>query len=151
MSSLLSSYLLKNNIFFTEASDKNEIINKLIDRAVEHVGMPFLREVLQKEIFERESLMSTGIGKGIAVPHARLKEIDKTLIYVAKLTSPINFNSIDHLPVRIIFLIITPLDTQRQEYLNILSTIVVRFKDPKIRRRLLGATTPQKIYEILID
>ncbi len=65
-------------------------------------------DLVVKELLKRESSCSTGIGKGLAIPHATVKGLDKTYMAIATLAEPIDFKSIDKRPVRLVIMLISP-------------------------------------------
>ena len=80
-------------------------------------------ELIVSTLLKREELGSTGIGKGIAIPHCRSLAVDKLEIAVGRTTKPINFNAIDKKPVSLIFLIIAPPQDPGNQYLITLGKI----------------------------
>jgi len=105
---------------------------------------------LERLILERESLMSTGIGLGIAVPHARISGLSTSCIAFGTRPEGIpDYESIDGSPVRIVAMIIT--GTQRQrEYIELLSSLARLFKDESARERVLSARTSKELWETLM-
>jgi PTS system nitrogen regulatory IIA component len=104
---------------------------------------------LERLIQEREALMSTGIGLGIAVPHARLPQINSSVIALG--TSPEgipDYESIDGSTVHIVAMIVT--GTQRQrEYIELLSSLARLFKEESTRDRVLSARNSKELWETL--
>ncbi len=86
-------------------------------------------------VIEREKLMSTGIGQGIAIPNAKLSGITKPVIVVARSEDGIDFNSIDGKPAKMIFMILTPLQ-DHQSQIQILADISSIFQDKDTRERI---------------
>lgn len=143
----ISDYLDASLIEFLGVSTRNEAIQLLIDRLDQEGKLPD-REVFRKAIFEREELVSTGIGLGVAVPHAKLKGFKGFFIAIGiQPKKGIEWNAIDKAPVRIIFLIGGP-DNRQSEYLRILSQLTMAIKDPLFRKTLMNATTPQEVLKI---
>ncbi len=105
---------------------------------------------LERLILEREALMSTGIGLGIAVPHARIAGLSTSCIAFGISPEGIrDYESIDGSPVRIVAMIIT--GTQRQrEYIELLSSLARLFKDESTRERVLSARTTKELWETLM-
>lgn len=105
-------------------------------------------EKLGKDVIEREKLESTGIGVGIAIPHARTDAVRDIVVLMARLEKPIDYKSIDGKPVNIMFLIGTPKDAV-QAYLKLLASITRLAKNESVRERLVRAATPSEVLEIL--
>ena len=100
-------------------------------------------------ILEREKIVSTGIGLGVAIPHAKLDDYEDFFISIAILSRKgVDWDSIDKAPVRVVFLIGGP-SMRQTEYLNILSAITQRIRDDGVRNRLLHAHSPQSAIEQL--
>jgi len=81
-------------------------------------------ELIIHTLLKREELGSTGIGKGIAIPHCRSLAVDKLEIAVGRTTKPVNYNAIDKKPVTLFFLIIAPPQDPGNQYLITLGKIV---------------------------
>jgi PTS system nitrogen regulatory IIA component len=122
----------------------NELISLLVSAGAISDGME-----LERLIQEREALMSTGIGLGIAVPHARLPQINSSVIALG--TSPEgipDYESIDGSTVHIVAMIVT--GTQRQrEYIELLSSLARLFKEESTRDRVLSARNSKELWETL--
>ena len=96
-------------------------------------------------VLEREQLMSTGIGKGIAIPHARSSSVKELKIALFILENDLDFDAIDGEPVKIIFMIAVP-ENLKEEYMRVLSSISNFCRDPKNRERLLQVKNKDDIY-----
>jgi PTS system nitrogen regulatory IIA component len=111
---------------------------------------PTLTEVSQNEILEglqaRESLGSTGIGKGIAIPHCRLKSVKNFVVGVITVPSGVDFDSLDGEKARLIVFIIAP-EVESNQHLKLLSAISQSLLAPKALHRILAEQTPDGIYE----
>lgn len=131
-----------------ETGTKSGVLKELTELMALTGVVPDAAE-LERLILERESLMSTGIGLGIAVPHARMSGLSTSRIAFG--TSPDgipDYESIDGSPVRIVAMIIT--GTQRQrEYIELLSSLARLFKDESARERVLSARTSRELWETL--
>ena len=108
------------------------------------------RDELDHAVFQREGLMSTGIGLGVAVPHVRLASVTD-LVMAAGLSKPgiADYESLDGRPVHIIFMIAARYD-QHATYIRLLSNISRRVKDDALRERLLSAKDAQDFYNALV-
>jgi mannitol/fructose-specific phosphotransferase system IIA component (Ntr-type) len=89
-------------------------------------------------IFEREQIMSTGIGLGIAIPHAKIPSVTDFVVGFGKVRGGLDFNSLDGKPVHFIVMIAGPHD-QQERYLQLLARITLKLKDAAVRRRLSEA------------
>ncbi len=100
-----------------------------------------------KDIFKREELRSTGIGNGIALPHARTDAVENFLIAFGRSEKGIEFDSIDGKPVHLIFVMGTPENRGLNHYLKILARFDRFLRKESFRKALLTATSPDKILE----
>ena len=105
---------------------------------------------LLQVLLEREKLGSTGIGDGIALPHGKLKGLNKLLISFGRSTDGLNFDSIDEKPAYLLFLLLAP-ENSAGMHLKALAKISRMLKDGNFRWRLMGAKSREEIYEIIID
>ena len=143
----ISNYLRSDLIFLDlDAQRKDNAIAKIVELMEKnHVltdSGAFLNEVLQ-----RESLGSTAIGKGVALPHARTQNVKEIVIAFARLKEGVDFEAEDREPVRLIFLLGTPLDAVG-EYLKVLARLSKLLRDAKIRKGLLKAESPKEVLEL---
>ena len=97
---------------------------------------------------ERERVLSTGIGLGIAIPHAKIAGVAKFVVAVGRHTAGIEFDAIDARPVHLVVLIAGPQDAQ-DRYLRLLARLSGRLKQDDVRKRLLAAKDPAEIVAIL--
>lgn len=106
----------------------------------------------RNEIFDalisREKLGSTGLGKGVAIPHGRLASLDRPLCAIVKLAEPIDFDATDNQPVDLVFALLVPEDST-EEHLQVLSTIAEVFSNSSICNALRECDTQGCIYEQL--
>lgn len=106
---------------------------------------------LQEKIFYRETLMSTGIGLGIAIPHVRMEGIHRPIMAMGISKTGIrDYESLDDKVIWIIVLIVAG-KNQHREYIQLLSKIISKLKSGKTIERLLKAKTPAEISSILLE
>ena len=104
--------------------------------------------IFKKEIFNREKLMSTGIGYEIAIPHARHKTIDDFVMALGRKKDGLEYESIDDKPVKLIFMIGAS-DTQDKDYIRLLARLVLRLKNKTFVNKILAAEDPKEIYHLI--
>lgn len=104
---------------------------------------------LIKTLKRRENLGSTGIGKGIAIPHCRSLVVSRLRLAYGRRRSGIDFNSIDGAPVHNFFLIVAPPLEVSNQYLPVLGKIAQFAKDPEVPGRLLELDDPQGFLDLL--
>jgi len=130
-----------------KASNKAEALAELTDailRVEGHLDRDEVIAVLQ----ERERLGSTGIGDGVAIPHGKLKNIDKLLISFGRSRSGIDFDSMDGRPAHLFFLLVAP-EESVGVHLKTLARISKLLKNVEVRRRLQDAASAADIYQII--
>ncbi len=106
------------------------------------------RVSLLAAVRERERVLSTGIGLGIAIPHAKIAGVSKFVVAVGRHTAGIEFDAIDARPVHLVVLIAGPQDAQ-DRYLRLLARLSGRLKQDDVRKRILAAKDPAEIVAIL--
>ena len=140
----IKAFLSQNDAFLdVRASDKTGLLNELCARA----GKALNRnpEPIATEILRREELGSTGLGGGIAIPHARIAELSAPFGVIARLRRPIDFDAIDGQPVDIVFLLLLPM-TPAGEQLNALAAVARKLRDADIVRALRAAQDSSTLY-----
>ena len=131
------------------AHDKKGVLEELTQIITEQETSLNKGSLLQV-LLEREKLGSTGIGDGIALPHGKLKGLNKLLISFGRSTDGLNFDSIDEKPAYLLFLLLAP-ENSAGMHLKALAKISRMLKDGNFRWRLMGAKSREEIYEIIID
>lgn len=141
-------YVDPKEIYFLDSPSRDSALQQMVD-GLKNSGKLQESETFFQAILEREKIVSTGIGMGVAVPHAKLKSFDNFFIAIGiQKSKGIEWNSLDKVPVRIIFMIGGPED-QQKEYLQILSCLTHAIKNDQIRKELLTTETAEEIQEIL--
>jgi mannitol/fructose-specific phosphotransferase system IIA component (Ntr-type) len=107
-------------------------------------------EAFLKAILARETAMSTGIGMGIAIPHAKNPSMTDFVMAVGRSLKGIDFDSLDSLPVHIIILVGSS-DKQNVEFLKLIAKIGALFNEAGFKERFLKANTPEEMYKLLTE
>lgn len=107
-------------------------------------------DALLHAVQERERLLSTGIGLGIAIPHARIASVREFVVAVGRHTEGLEFGSIDGRPVHIVVLIAGPQDAKKP-YLELLAQISKRLKIESVRDRIVNSSDPEEVVALLTD
>jgi mannitol/fructose-specific phosphotransferase system IIA component (Ntr-type) len=134
-----------------ESTGRDSVLAELVNRIPRLAGQPAARQTLLRALHEREQLHSTGIGDGIALPHARnalVGLVDESSIVFGRSKEGIPYGAIDSAPARLFFLLIAPTVTQ---HLAILARLSRLLRDPKLRQNLLAAQTPQEVIDLIGD
>lgn len=130
------------------ASSKKRIIENLSQLLAKNTQATTADTIFQG-LFERERLGSTGLGKGVAIPHARIPGITHTIAAMMTLETPINYDSADNKPVDIVFGLLVPEDGSEQ-HLQQLARLVGLFRDEEACLTIRNATDAEQIFEILL-
>lgn len=129
-----------------EGSTKDDILKELI-------GLLQLGEkdegMLFKMLKRRENLGSTGIGRGIAIPHCRSLVVNKLRVAFGRKRAGVDFKAIDDKPVQFFFLIVAPPLEVSNQYLPVLGKIAQFSKEADVPERLLGLTEPAQFMALL--
>ena len=145
LSEILTLDCTKSAVQCTSKKRALEMISEIV---AEHTGQN------STELFEcmlsREKMGSTGIGNGIAIPHARMHSSDKAIAVLLQCESPIEFDAIDNRPVDLLFALLVP-DAQCKEHLKTLSCMAERLNDKLILKQLRKAESDQELYDIMIN
>ena len=129
--------------------DRDSVLIELVNLIPQIEEHPATRDTLLRALHEREQLHSTGIGDGIALPHARnalVGLVDKPIIVFGRHPTGIPYGAIDGKPAQLFFLLIAPTVTQ---HLAVLARISRVLNNPRLRQSLLNADRPEKALELL--
>jgi len=146
----LSSYLTPERVRILAGRTKPEFLKELVTLA--HEFVPGVEaEVLAKAIEHRETLMSTGIGQGLAVPHTRLDGVTEPMVVVGISKDGVaGYDSLDGEPVHVVLLIVAG-KGQHEPYLRLLATSVELLKDPAVRQKVINSETAQEAFSALTE
>ncbi|MBS0621139.1 MAG: PTS sugar transporter subunit IIA [Verrucomicrobia bacterium] len=140
----ISNYLDTRLVLFLETESRDQAIGQLIALLDTH-GKLKNRPLFEQSIFEREKVVSTGIGLGVAVPHAKLSGYEDFFIAIGiQKKKGIEWNALDRSPVHFVFLIGGP-DSKQTEYLKILSHLTMAIKSEERRKKLLRSDTAEGV------
>jgi fructose-specific phosphotransferase system IIA component len=143
ISDILSTDVIAVNL---DTADKEDAIKKVIDLAAKSGKILDVAKVTNT-IYEREKLVSTGVGKGFAIPHGKTDSISDVVAAFAITKEPIDFDSIDGEPVRYIFLLIGK-ENLLNTHIKLLSRISRLMNKDEFRERLLDAANPEEVLAI---
>ena len=131
-----------------QAKTKDELLKEIVDQ---FVRVKYLKnsDIVLEMLRQREILGSTGIGKGIAIPHGRTTSASEIMIAFGKSKEGINYDSIDGKPVNLIFMIIAPPQDERNMYLPILGKMVEILNKAKNRGKLMSAEKFEDFIEVI--
>jgi len=141
----LEKLLPPERIVELTGADKSAALKELAEVAARAKGMPAHATVLEA-ILEREELLSTGIGMGIAVPHCKDRRVKDFSVALGRTAAPIEYGSSDKQPVRILAMIVAP-DSRQDEYLRLLSRVTKFLRSE--RDRMLKIEKLKDIHEFV--
>jgi PTS system nitrogen regulatory IIA component len=128
------------------AADKARLLRELSTRAAKTAGLN--ENLVFAEVEKREQLGSTGVGRGIAIPHARFDALARPLVVVARLRRPIDFDAIDGEPVDLAALLLLPTGPDGGQ-VNVLASVARILRDQETVGRARRATTSEEFYRAL--
>jgi nitrogen PTS system EIIA component len=129
------------------AADKTQVLRELGRRAGNALGM--VPELIITALSAREAMGSTGVGQGIAIPHARVDGLKRFFGFFARLERPVDFAAIDERPVDLVFLLLIPAEA-KNEHLAALAAVSRRLRDKSVADRLREAEDAGALYDALI-
>ena len=113
-------------------------------------GLVSNKENLLNALMEREKLGSTGIGENVAIPHAKISEINQIITIFGRSKEGIEFDSLDKKPVHFIYLVLAPANSSGQ-HLKVLARISRLLKNKSLREAIMNASEANQIYSIIAD
>ncbi len=130
------------------ARTKEEAIKKIAEKMKESGYISNIEKYMEA-VLKREEKGSTGIGFSLAIPHGKSEGVNKPALGFAKLVEPIDWQSLDGNPVKMLFVIAVPIDQAGDEHLKILSSISRKLIHEDFRNQLIAASSSQEIINIL--
>ena len=128
------------------AQSKKQVLQEVCAKAARQTGLP------EREIFDtllqRERLGSTGVGQGVAIPHGKLRSLDRLVGIFARLARPVDFDSLDDQPVDLVFVLLAP-ESAGADHLKALARIARILRDPAMAQKLRTALDANGIYAVL--
>lgn len=131
-----------------KARCKREVLAALAERAAALTGVPADR--ICATLSEREQLGSTGVGKGVAIPHGKLEGLGSVVGILARLETPVDFDAVDDQAVDLVFLLLAPANATAA-HLKALAKVSRLLRDDEARAALRGAETAEALFAIAVD
>ncbi|HCD05078.1 MULTISPECIES: PTS sugar transporter subunit IIA [unclassified Methylophaga] len=138
-----------NISFHDEATSKKRVIENLSRMLGANTSAATAEKIFQV-LLERERLGSTGLGKGVAIPHARVPDLTHTVAAMLTLETPVEFEAADGKPIDIAFGLLVPED-DTEHHLQHLSRLVTLFRDEEVCSRIRQAPNAEAIFELLLS
>ncbi|WP_426039771.1 PTS IIA-like nitrogen regulatory protein PtsN [Brevundimonas sp. DC300-4] len=129
------------------ASSKRQALHVLASAAAQAMGLNEIR--VFDALMEREALGSTGLGSGVAVPHARLAGLDRVKAVFVRLDTPVAYDSVDDRPVDLMFALFAP-PREGAEHLRALAAVSRAMRSPELREQLRQARTEDAIHALFV-
>jgi nitrogen PTS system EIIA component len=129
-----------------KGTSKRQVLSNLATLAAERTGLP--EEAILDALIQREKLGTTGLGDGIAIPHARIASLPDLTGFFARLQHPVEFDALDAEPVDLVFLLLAP-DAAGADHLKALARIARVLRDPELCAALRSAETPHDVFGVL--
>ncbi|UCE01859.1 MAG: PTS sugar transporter subunit IIA [Candidatus Latescibacterota bacterium] len=129
-----------------EARDKDDLLQKMVGMLV-HSGRVRQSDVLMGELQKRERVMSTGIGGGIALPHALSNEVENLEVVFARTSEPLEFEALDSSPVDLVVMLVGP-KLASNVYVKLLARVSRLLQGEEFKQRLRDAASPEEVLEV---
>jgi len=136
----------KNILTQFKSENKDDVINELVDLLKGDERVLDLEDI-RKCVFEREEKMSTGVGKGFAIPHGKTNSVTDIIAAFGKSETPIEYNSLDGEPVHLVFLLIGK-ENLLAKHIKLLSRISRLMNNEEFRKRLVEAESKESILHL---
>jgi PTS system nitrogen regulatory IIA component len=145
----ISDFLVpENSITGMRAADKTVLLKELCARAAAALNLE--TDTVLSAILKREELGSTGVGGGIAIPHARIRGVQQPFGIFARLVTPIDYSAVDDRPVDVVFMLLLP-STPVGDQLNALAGVARKLRDSAIVARIRKAPDGASMYWTLAE
>lgn len=128
-----------------KVKDKDEILDKLISSLENKVSDKEVDKI-RTAVLEREDIMSTGVGKGLAIPHGKTPGVEQTYAAFATLQEPVDYDAIDDQPVNMVFLLVGP-QSSNSLHIKLLSRISRLMNNQEFRNKLQECGSAEEIIE----
>lgn len=138
--------LLPEAVTIADGGDKVAVLARLADIFAAVYDLD--RELVLSRVVEREQLGSTGFGRNVAIPHARIPGLSRPVAAVIKLQNPIEFEAADGMPVDLVFGLLSP-DGAGATHLHALAAISRMMRDERMHAALVAAPGPEALYSLL--
>jgi len=133
-----------------DASSKKRALEKISDMLSSSISLDVASQEVCESLIAREKLGSTGIGSGVAIPHGRLKNTDKTLAAFVRLHKGIDYDSVDRQDVDLIFALLVP-EQSTDDHLQILAELAEMFSNTEILNKLRNTNDSQTLCNVLTN
>ncbi len=143
----VSKYLKRDRVLDLQSADKAGVLGEMVAAMAKSIG-GLDPQALLKAILERESKISTGVGVGIAIPHARLADMKEFAVGIGRCKVAVAYDSSDEEPVYLVFMIVSPVH-QQGLYLNIQAKIALLMSNEEFRNKVLHAKDADEMFRFM--
>lgn len=145
----LTEILVAEAVFYTQSeTSKKRLLQKTSEQAAAVYGLDSAK--VFSALNAREALGTTGVGRGVAIPHARFESLDRVIGLFTRLEKPLDYDSMDHQPVDLIFTLLAP-QQEGAEHLKALALVSRTLRDGAVCAKLRSNQNEQTIFSILIE
>lgn len=145
----LTEILVADAVHYAQnASSKKRLLQKISEQAASIYDLD--SEQVFAALTAREALGTTGVGRGVAIPHARFDNLDRVVGLFTRLEKPLDYDSMDHQPVDLIFTLLAP-QKEGAEHLKALALVSRTLRDEAVCAKLRSNNDPQAIFSILVE
>lgn len=131
------------------ATSKKRTLELLSELLTGDAGDPSTRNVFES-LIGRERLGATGLGRGVALPHARVSTVDQPTAALVRLAEPVDFDAIDKQRVDLLFALLVP-EASTDEHLRILRALAEMFRDEQFCERLRASESAEEMYRLVTE
>jgi len=129
-----------------QVANKKALFQHLSSAAARRTGLP--AKTILAALTGREKIGSTGFGAGTAIPHGKVEGLERVFGYVVRLAAPIDFKSVDGLPVDLVVLLLSPPDAGA-DHLKALASVSRTLRDPQIVAKMRGARSKDALFALM--
>jgi len=132
------------------SEDKESLIEELTALLASAAGVPEETERIRSAVLDRESVLSTGIGDGVAIPHCKCDSVDELVLVAGTTRRPVDFDALDARPVRIALMLVAP-ESAAGLHVKLLSRVGRLLREEALRDRLAASRTPEDFIRAIRD
>ena len=145
----LTEILVADAVHYAQSSSsKKRLLQKISEQAASIYDLD--SEQVFAALTSREALGTTGVGRGVAIPHARFENLDRVIGLFTRLEKPLDYDSMDHQPADLIFTLLAP-QKEGAEHLKALALVSRTLRDEDVCAKLRSNNDPQTIFSILVE
>jgi PTS system nitrogen regulatory IIA component len=144
----VAEFLSPEDIIECQPSDKSQLLTELARHAAKKAAIP--ANHVAAALIKREALGSTGMGNGVAIPHARFQELRKPFGIFVRLRRPIDFEAIDGEPVDFVFALLLP-EKSESGSLGALAAVARKLRSPEVLARFRKSKNRHELYQAILE